>query len=174
MDVSFLQLLIGELAESHAVMSENLDLFVLEFGNKIRKLKESQLTAQLIWKIFNVFPDSIVLVASDGTIEVPDERGCFSDLHTYMDYEVQGDSCISRDYSSIVEGAVSLLSHPYKSSYNGTKRPIAKQASYKHKGPFTKPPGVISQEYEAVSSKTKKGEEWKKILRFVNTPQMAG
>ena len=173
MHVSFLQLLIGELAESHAVMSENLDLFVLEFGNKTRKLKESQLTAQLIGKIFNVFPDSIVLVASDGTIEVPDERGCFSGLRTYMDYEVQGDSCISRDYSSIVEGAVSPLSHPYKSSYNGTKRPIAKQASYKHKGPFTKPPGVISQEYEAVSSKTKKGEEWKKILRFVNTPQMA-
>ena len=81
MHVLFLQLLIGELVESHAVMSENLDLFVLEFGNKTRKLKESQLTAQLIGKIFNVFPDSIVLIASDGTIEVPDEPGCSSGLH---------------------------------------------------------------------------------------------
>ena len=145
-------------------MSENLDLFVLEFGNKTQKLKESQLTAQLIGKIFNVFPDSIVLVASDGKIEVPDERGCSSGLHNYMDYVVQGDCFISRDYSSIVEGAVSPSSHPYKSSYNGTKRSIAKQTSNKHKGPFTKPPGVVSQEYEAVSSKTKKGEEWKKYI----------
>ena len=117
-----------------------------------RKLKESQLTAHLIGKIFNVFLDSIVLVASDGTIEVPDKHGCFSGLHTYMDYEVQGDSCISWGYSSMVEGTVSPLSHPY----------IAKQTVSKWKGPFTKPPGVASQEYGAVSSKTKKGEEWKK------------
>ena len=91
----------SKVIESHAVMSENLDLFVLEFGNKIRKLNESQLTAQLIGKIFNIFPDSIFLVASDGTIEVPDECGYFSGSHTYMDYEVQGDSCISRDYTLV-------------------------------------------------------------------------
>ena len=82
-------------------MSENLDLFVFEFGNKTWKLKESQLTLQLIGKILNVSLKAIVLVTSDGIIEMPDERGCFSGLCTYMDYEVQRDSCISRDYSSM-------------------------------------------------------------------------
>ena len=69
------------------------DLFVLECSGKTRKLKESYLTPTCIGKVFNLFPDSIILIAADdGTIEVPDELGFFSGLKTYRTYEVQGES----------------------------------------------------------------------------------
>ena len=50
-------------------------------------------------------------------------------------------------------------SNTFVYGHYGTKRSIAKQTSDKHKRPaFTKPPGVVSQEYEAVSPKTEKSK----------------
>ena len=92
-------------------MSVELDkLFTLEYCGKSRRLKEFQLTTYWIGKIFNVFPDSIVLVGSDDTTEVPDETGQFTLLSQYLEYEVQGDSSTSEGN---VEPAVSSYAFPY-------------------------------------------------------------
>ena len=42
------------------------------------------------------------------------------------------------------------------------KKGIVKQTGYKHKGPVSKPPGVVSQETVESGSKLAKKEEWKK------------
>ena len=150
------------------------DLFVLECSGKTRKLKESYLTPTCIGKVFNLFPDSIILIAADdGTIEVPDELGFFSGLKTYRTYEVQGESmemktvlekggeCSSSFGSPAVHSHTSKMSSsagPSRASsslFAGGKRKSSSRSQaaaggYKHKGPLlcnsVKPPGVISQE----------------------------
>ena len=41
------------------------------------KLRESQMSASTIGKIFNVFPQSIVLISDDGSVATPDASGVF-------------------------------------------------------------------------------------------------
>ena len=62
------------------------NVYTLKYEGITRKLKESQLQPYWIGKFFNLFPDSIVLIGSDGSAEVPDD-GVFS-LEYYLDYEV--------------------------------------------------------------------------------------
>ena len=151
------------------IMSVDLEkyaacLFTLEYCGKSRRLKEFQLTTYWIGKSFNIFPDSIVLVGSDGTTEVPDETGQFTLLSQYLEYEVQGDSSTTEGN---VEPAVSSYAFPYSTykPYAG-KKAIVKQTGYKHKGPVSKPPGVVSQETVESGSKLPKKEEWKKNVEI--------
>ena len=68
-----------------------MSVYMLKHVGMNCRLREAQLTTYWIGKIFGIFPDSIVLVASDETIEVPDENGFFT-LESYLDYEVQDES----------------------------------------------------------------------------------
>ena len=54
------------------------------------KLKETQLDTKFIGKLFNVYPDCVLLLSVDGTVEGPDEKGRFS-LEDYLEYELQGE-----------------------------------------------------------------------------------
>ena len=54
-------------------------------------MKEEKINLKCIRQIFRFFPDSIILVADDGSVEFPDEQGNFS-LASYLSYHVQGDS----------------------------------------------------------------------------------
>ena len=44
------------------------------------QLRLEQLTLKNVSKIFNLIPDTILLVSTDGTVALPDERGRFSDV----------------------------------------------------------------------------------------------
>ena len=50
------------------------------------------MTAETISKIFNVFPQSIVLVGDDGMVATPDENGDFSlyEMSTDVVWSVNG------------------------------------------------------------------------------------
>ena len=51
------------------------------------------MTAETISKIFNVFPQSIVLVGDDGTVATPAEDGgfCVYEMSTDVEWSVNGD-----------------------------------------------------------------------------------
>ena len=64
--------------------------FSISYKGKTVKLKETQLDAKFIGKLFNVYPDSVLLLSDDGTVEGPDENGRFR-LEDYLEYELQGE-----------------------------------------------------------------------------------
>ncbi len=78
-------------AELPNVQSGNI-IYYLSFQGKQVKMKDSQLSTKWIGKVFGLYPDSIILVGDDDTIEIPDEYGSFTGLKRFTDYEVQGDS----------------------------------------------------------------------------------
>ena len=49
----------------------------LKYEGRVRKIRESELCTRLVGKVFNLFPDSIVLVNEDGLVETPSEDGRF-------------------------------------------------------------------------------------------------
>ena len=63
-------------------VSEQDDMFTLESaakrgpGNFVR-MRPAQLNARAIARVFNLFPESVFLVAGDGSVELPDEDGAF-------------------------------------------------------------------------------------------------
>ena len=69
------------------------ELYTLRNDKLSVKLRESQMTASTIGKIFNVFPQSIVLVSDDGNVATPDGSGVFSflDLSYETSWTVNGD-----------------------------------------------------------------------------------
>lgn len=159
--------------------------YKLERAGKIRKMKLVQITTRWIGKVFNVFPDSIILVADDGTIEVPDESGSFTGLLSYMPYEVQGDDCVPTAGALEAEGHMremgesSGLCGSFKAPIHSRKNDVfgkssifgksskQSQSGYKHKGPSiaTKPPGVKAQETLADKGGRKAdATEWKKNI----------
>ena len=65
------------------------------------KLKEDQLTVKWIGKIFNVFPDSIVLIRDDkGEVETPDFAGRFHTLEYHIEYRIIADPLSTRTVTS--------------------------------------------------------------------------
>lgn len=47
-------------------------LFTVEWDGKSLKLKEKQLTTMVLSRVFNLFPETILLVTEDGYVELPD------------------------------------------------------------------------------------------------------
>ena len=45
-------------------------------GNYVR-MHPAQVNARAIGRVFNLFPESVFLVADDGSVELPDDDGCF-------------------------------------------------------------------------------------------------
>ena len=65
----------------------------LKYEGKVRKIRESELDTRLIGKVFNLYPDSIVLVNEDGLVETESrEDGRFIDLSEFIEYDVEGDN----------------------------------------------------------------------------------
>lgn len=63
-------------------MADSDGIFTLESaakrgpGNYVR-IRASQLNARAIGRVFNLFPESVFLVAGDGSVELPGDDGCF-------------------------------------------------------------------------------------------------
>ena len=111
------------------------------------KLKEEQLNLKHIGQIFGVFPDSVFLIADDGSVETPDERGEFA-FQTYLRYQVHGDPLVPKTPStakSSLAGAAAVSSSVSTSAPH-TPRGISIRTKYP-----AKPPGVAA-----------KGIEWTK------------
>ena len=65
----------------------------LKYEGKVRKIRDSVLDTRLIGKVFNFYPDSIVLVNKDGLVETASrEDGRFRDLCEFIEYDVEGDN----------------------------------------------------------------------------------
>ncbi len=67
-------------------------LYTVERNGKSLKLKPRQLTTQILSKLYNAFPETIVLVPDDGYIETPDDYGKFVDVDDFAIWTVAGDS----------------------------------------------------------------------------------
>uniref|UniRef100_A0A1X7T8I2 Uncharacterized protein n=1 Tax=Amphimedon queenslandica TaxID=400682 RepID=A0A1X7T8I2_AMPQE len=72
------------------IMSRNT--YNLTHNGTFMKLKEEQLTKKWIGRIFQVFPDSVVLISEDGEVETPDPSTGRFKLHRYADYNVIANS----------------------------------------------------------------------------------
>ena len=105
------------------------------------KMKEEQLNLKCISQIFRFFPDSIILVADDGSVEFPDEQGNFS-LASYLSYQVQGDSLAKGPAPCTINS--SPLSLPSTSAARAPVR-TPRGISIKAKWP-SKPPAVAAKE----------------------------
>lgn len=67
-------------------------LYTVERDGKTVKLKSSQLTVQILSKIFGLFPDSILLLSDDGYVETAISDGQFHDVDDMSHWTVIGDS----------------------------------------------------------------------------------
>ena len=63
----------------------------MEDGKSL-KLKPRQLNIAVLSKLFNLFPESIVLVSDDGYVGTPDEDGDFIGVDDLPTWTVSGDS----------------------------------------------------------------------------------
>ena len=45
-------------------------------GNYVR-MRAAQMNARAVGRVFNLFPETVFLVAGDGSVELPDEDGRF-------------------------------------------------------------------------------------------------
>lgn len=61
-------------------MSADYKLYTVERDEKTVKLKLSQLTVQILSKIFGLFPETILLLSDDGYVETADSEGRFHDV----------------------------------------------------------------------------------------------
>ena len=128
-------------------MSYN-DLYSLRNDKLSVKLRESQMTASTIGKIFNVFPQSIVLIGDDGSVATPDGSGEFSflDLTYETSWTINGDpskldeSSKSRPTSSVYAYQQPASSLPGSSGTSKKWKPASLSATR------NKPPGVTKQE----------------------------
>lgn len=127
------------------------------------KLRDSQMTAATVAKIFNVFPQSIVLVGDDGTVATPDSNGDFSflELSCETSWTVNGDP--SKTDDSHKQRSASS-SYAYQQPQNAEACSSSK-TKWKP-GAFStsrhKPPGVTKQEGSA--SGRKPSSSWTKTV----------
>ena len=73
-------------------MSADYKLYTVEWDGKSVKLKSSQLTVQILSKIFGLFPESIILLSDDGYVETSDLERRFHDVDDLPHWTVSGDS----------------------------------------------------------------------------------
>ena len=67
-------------------------LYTVEKDGKTVKLKSSQLAAQVLSKVFGLFPESILLLSDDGYVETADNDGRFHDVDDLPIWTVSGES----------------------------------------------------------------------------------
>ena len=131
------------------------------------------MTTSTLGKIFNVFPQSLFLVGSDGTVATPDVDGDFDtyDLTPDVEWNVNGDSS-KPSTSSFLQVNQPGRNSPY--AYQQSE-PSSSSNAKPSKGKWrplslsrNKPPGVAKQElaHTGQSMKTRKGvgETWTKTI----------
>lgn len=119
-----------------------MSCFTLCKDSRKLKLKEEQLNLRPIGQIFGLFSDSILLIADDGTVEIPDERGEFS-LQTFLRYQVHGEPLLPKNTPQ----STKLPSCGTMVATGATSTRTPKGISIKTKWPG-KPPGVAAKNIE--------------------------
>ena len=72
--------------------SDDYTLYTIEKDGKTVKLKSSQLKTAVLYKVYGLFPDSIILLSEDGYVETADADGRFHDVDDLPVWKVSGDS----------------------------------------------------------------------------------
>lgn len=146
-------------------MSTDYKLYTIEKDGRTVKLKSSQLTTQVLSKLFGLFPDSILLLSEDGYVETADPDGRFDDVDDLPVWSVGGESM-----KPVVAGpgpgpSTSVAPYLYQPS-------VSKRGKGKGKwtpGGMRKPPGVRAEELErqdqtATVPHSKQPAEWRKSI----------
>ena len=130
-------------------------LFTVEKDGKTVKLKASQLTTQVLSKVFGLFPESILLLLDDGYVETAETDGRFHDVDDLPAWIVSGE-LINPPVSS-VPGPSGIVPYLYQPPTKASKRDLGKAhwtPAYTTSmfGQRQKPPGVRAQEQAASNS----------------------
>ena len=95
--------------------SHDLDfygIYTIQIGGKSVKLKKEQVTTAVLGQIFDLFPDSIILISEEGYVCTPNVDGTFKDINDLSMWVCQGKSCRS---ASMSEEAGLSTSYPHQS-----------------------------------------------------------
>ena len=142
-------------------LSSALALYTVERDGKTIKLKETQLTVQILSKIFGLYPESVLLLSDDGYVEAPNDEGRFVDVDDLPIWSVSGEAIRPLQSSS-----GSAFYSPPTTSRGMSRRDRgrvrwAPAVTYTPAGGTRKPPGVRAQEEQ---SETAVGREWRKYI----------
>jgi len=134
-------------------------LFTVERDGKSLKLKEKQLTTVVLLRVFNLFPETILLVSEDGYVELPDEEGYFVAVDDLPTWTVTGDSMAPAPAAPPSTNMTTPYS--YQPPLTGGRKnrgrkwsPMYRISLFQHQ----KPPGVCAQEaddYFGTSSRSR-------------------
>ena len=137
-------------------MSEEIDyqplnlihMIKVRFDGKTIKLRQDQVCAKLVAKVFCLLPDSVLLCTDDGEVECPDDEGRFNNLEPYLSYSVIGENIPDSPGPSAV--GVNPLSYQHSfanfSSKGKSKWVPTAVSSLSTAHGRQKPPGVKLQE----------------------------
>ena len=130
----------------------DLGMTILCYGERKLKLRSGQLTTATIGKVFHLFPDSIVLISTDGALETPDDTGTF-----YLD-----------DTEYIVDGDTTS---PHKATVTSAVSTQKKMSPIKGGNIFKRPShqAGAADQHESGPSQVQKGKktEWRKNIEVV-------
>ena len=139
-----------------------MSLFTVNNDSLVLRLKAGQMTTSTLGKIFNIYPTSLFLIGSDGTVATPDEEGDFEtyDLCPDVEWTVNGDS--SKPHSS--SQSCSGRNSPY-----AYQQPSSPPPNPPKSGMLTlnrnKPPGVARQEIQTQKAPGRSiSETWTKTI----------
>ena len=129
------------------------EIYAVEMGDKRVKLKKEQLTTNVLAKIFDIFPDTIILISDDGYVATANSKGVFEDLDDIPIWTCQGTSCNPLPEAT----SSSSSSYPYQAPSKRRGKGKGKgrvQWAPQHttsylpslRGGSNRPPGVVAQE----------------------------
>ena len=119
-----------------------MEIYTLKNQLMSVKLRRSQMTAETIAKVFNIFPHSIVLVGDDGSVATPDSEGdfCLYEMNAGVSWTVNGDT--SKPAENVLPRPSTSYAYQQPDSIRASQPTKAK---WKPSG-MPKPPGVAKQE----------------------------
>ena len=103
--------------------------YTVEHGTIRRKLKPGQMSQRVLGKIFNLFPDSILLVSDDGLVETADDHGNFSDIDDLPVWTCSGDNVPSPGNTENSQSQSSSSSYMYQQPSNSSGATTGKKGS---------------------------------------------
>uniref|UniRef100_A0A1X7UU69 Uncharacterized protein n=1 Tax=Amphimedon queenslandica TaxID=400682 RepID=A0A1X7UU69_AMPQE len=111
-------------------------------------MREDQLNIKMMSQVFDVFPNSVIVIADDGSVETADQQSGKFFLQVYLLHKVKGNPLNQKNQSA---ASFPLAVNPQMMSPNVAVTPTTtntsapKGVSIKIKRP-AKPPGVSSKE----------------------------
>ena len=137
-----------------------MDMYSVKDKTLSVRLRCTQMTAETISKIFNVFPQSIVLVGDYGTVATLDENGDFSlyEMSTDVVWSVNGNSSKPTKNQNVTSRPSTSYTYQQPTCTSETE----KKSKWKPSGTHHKPPGVTKQESKRLAS----ANSWTKTVEI--------